>query len=99
MVNPDQLNELSIQFRLNAESEAYLIHFENSLNLESEISIFQIEETDDDVIFEKDGKRYIQLFSIDHAVDLIEFDLNLKGEKYSDIEIAMRLLDYRKKDA
>lgn len=51
MVNPDQLNELFIQFRLNAESEAYLIHFENSLNLESEISIFQIEETDDDVIF------------------------------------------------
>jgi len=99
LVNPGKLNEHFLQLCLNAESEAYLVYLENSLNLESEIFIFQIEETDDDLIFEKDGKRYIQLFSIDHAVDIIKYDLDLNNKKYADMEIAKQLLDYRQKDA
>ncbi|MEJ5148440.1 hypothetical protein [Sphingobacterium sp. MYb388] len=99
LINPGQLDELFIHLGLNLEAEVYLIYLESRLNLESEVCIFPIEETDDDLIFEKDGKRYIQLFSIDHAVDLIEYDLDLNNKNYSDIEIARQLLDYRQKDA
>jgi hypothetical protein len=58
-----------------------------------------MEETDDDLIFEKNGLRYIQFFPVDHAIDLIQFDLNLKDRGYSDTEIAKRLLQYRLTDA
>lgn len=98
-LNPENLNELIQQQGLNAESEALLIYMQEDLNLEAEISILEIEETEDEIVFEKEGIQYIQLFAIEHAIDLIEHDLNLKDKGYSDIEIAERLLEYRKYDA
>ncbi|MOA31148.1 hypothetical protein D3C78_1522900 [compost metagenome] len=67
--------------------------------MESEITLFEIEETEDDLVFEKEGVQYIQLFPLDYAIELIEFDLDLKNNGYSDLEIAQRLLEYRQKDA
>lgn len=98
-LNPENLNELVQQQGLNADSEALLIYMQEDLNLEAEISILEIEETEDEIVFEKEGIRYIQLFPIDHAIDLIEHDLNLKDKGYSDLQIAERLLEYRKYDA
>ena len=99
LVDPEKIKELYQEQGLNTESEALLIYMQETLNLDSEISFFEIEETEDNLFFEKDGKQYIQLFSIDYAVELIELDLNLKDKGYSDMKIAERLLDYRKNDA
>lgn len=99
LTNPELLEELFLEQGLNIESEVLLIYMEGDLDLTSDISILEIEETEDDLIFEKDGLQYIQLFPIDYAIDLIEFDLNMKDKGYSDLEIAERLLEYRKNDA
>ena len=99
LVNTEQLNDFYSTQKLNTDSEALIIYMVNDLNIESEVSIFEIEETEDQLIFEKDGVRYIELFPIEHASQLIEFDLNLKRTGFSDIEIAKRLLEYRINDA
>lgn len=99
LVNPEMLEEFFQEQRLNTESEVLLIYMKGDLDLASDISILEIEETEDDLIFEKDGEQYIQLFPIEYAKDLIEFDLNMKDKDYSDLEIAERLLEYRKYDA
>ena len=99
LTDPEKLKELYKEQGLNTESEALLIYMQETLNLDSEISFFELEETEDNLFFEKDGKQYIQLFSLDYAVELIELDLNLKDNGYSDMKIAERLLDYRKNDA
>ena len=99
LLDPDQLKALYQKLGVNSDSEALLIYLRETLSLESEISIFEIEETEDDIFFDKDGVQYVQLFAVNHAKDLIEFDLNLKDKGYSDVQIAQRLLDYRINDA
>ncbi|WP_025762929.1 hypothetical protein [Dyadobacter tibetensis] len=99
LINPKKLEVLYREEGLNTDSEALLIYMENSLDIESEIKFFEIEETDDDLVFEKGDIQYVQLFPVDHAIDLIESDLELKNRGYSNLEIAERLLEYRIKDA
>lgn len=99
LLNPEQLEDLYQEEEINTESEALLIYMNGALDLKSEISVFEIEETEDDLVFEKNGEKYFQLFPIDYALELIESDLELKDKGYSDLEIAKRLLDYRLKDA
>lgn len=99
LTNPEQLDELYQEQGLNTESEALLIYLQGALDLESDIFIFEIEETEDDLVFEKEGIQYVQLFPVDYAIELIESDLDLKDKGYSDLEIAQRLLEYRQKDA
>ncbi|MBL6445034.1 hypothetical protein JMN32_01855 [Fulvivirga sp. 29W222] len=99
LTNPEQLVELYKEQGLNTESEALLIYLRGALELEADIAFFEIEETEDDLVFEKGGIQYIQLFPLDYAIELIESDLDLKNKGYSDLEIAQRLLEYRQKDA
>lgn len=99
LTNAEQLDELYQQQGINAESEALLIYLQGALNLESEIAIFEIEETEDELVFEKEGIQYVQLFPVDFAMELIESDLDLKDKGYTDLEIGQRLLHYRQKDA
>ncbi|GAA5030069.1 hypothetical protein GCM10011506_18880 [Marivirga lumbricoides] len=95
----EKLHKLYQDLDLNNQSEALLIHLKDTLDLESEISIFTIEETEDDIVFVKGGVKYIQLFPLDYAIELIESDLDMKNKGYSDLKVAQRLLEYRKKDA
>lgn len=99
LINPDTLIQLYSEQSLNLESEALLIYMRDKLDMNSEIKLFEIEETEDNLVFEKDEVKYIQLFPVDYAIDLIESDLNLKNKGYSSSEIAKRLLEYRLKDA
>jgi hypothetical protein len=99
LINVNILNILYQKQELNNDSEVLLIYMKDALDIESETILFEIEETEDDLIFEKEGVRYIQLFHLDHAIDLIEFDLNLKNKGFSNLEIAQKLLQYREKDA
>jgi hypothetical protein len=98
LVDPEKLENLYTNENLNTGSEALLIYMQGELTLESEIKFFAIEETEDDLVYEKDGMQYEQLFPIDYAIGLIESDLKLKRKGYSNLEIAKRLLEYRIKD-
>ncbi len=99
LINPEKLEELYQAEGLNPDSEAFLIYLKGALDLNSDVTIFEIEETEDNIIFEKEGIRYIQFFPLDFAVELIEFDLDLTSKGYSNLVIAQRLLEYRQKDA
>ncbi|MFN8358927.1 MAG: hypothetical protein U0264_03340 [Candidatus Kapaibacterium sp.] len=99
LVNSEQLVQLYKELGLNSEPESLLMYMHGELDLKSEVVFFESEETQDYLIFIKNGKRYIQLFAIDHAMDLIEFDLDLKDKGYSNLMIAQRLIEYRINDA
>ena len=99
LVEPELLNELYQEKELDKESEALVICMQGTIDMESEIAIFEIEKTGGDLIFEMDGKKYVELFTIGHTIDLIEYDLQLKDNGYSAIQIAERLIDYRLNDA
>jgi hypothetical protein len=99
LVDPQKLQQLYAEQDLNPKSEALLIYMKELLDINSEIQIFEIEETADDVLFKKNGVSYIQLFPVDYAVSLIELDLDLKNRGYSNLEISRRLLEYRLNDA
>ncbi|MDR1714977.1 MAG: hypothetical protein LBS20_03960 [Prevotella sp.] len=99
LINPMKLNILYKDFNLNLDSEAILIYMQDSLNLESKIFLFEIEETEDYQIYKKDNIEYIQLFPVDYAIELINEDLDLMNKGYSNLAIAERLLQYRINDA
>ena len=99
LIEPKRLRELLDKFNINEESEAILIYMKDALDIHSEISLFEIEETEDDLYFTKDNVQYIQLFPVDYAIDLIESDLYLKAKGFSMEEIGKRLLEYRLRDA
>jgi hypothetical protein len=99
LTNPNLIEGLYENLGISTESEALLIYMKDALDIKSDIKIFEIEETDDDLIFEKDGIFYYQLFPIEYAIELIEYDLNLKDKGYSNSEIAEKLLEYRQNDA
>lgn len=99
LTSSERFKAMYEELGLNEESEALLIYLKEELDIEADITIFEIEETDDVLLFQKDGIQYIQLFPIAHVIDLIEFDLDLKDKGYSNIEIAQKLVDYRKNDA
>lgn len=99
LTHTEKLDELFQEQGLNVESETLLIYLRGDLKLESEVTIFEIEETEDDLVFEREGVLYIQLFPLEFAIELIESDLDLKNKGYSDLEIAQSLLEYRQKDA
>lgn len=99
LVFPQQLKVLYEKMGVSDESEALLIYMKDKLDEASEVYIFSVEETEDDLIFEKDGTSYVQLFPVEYAVYLIENILQLKDGNYSNIEIANRVLAYRLTDA
>lgn len=93
-----KLDQLYMDENINVDTEAVEIYMKEALSLESEIKFFRIEETGDDLVFDKDNITYIQLFPVDHAIEVLGF-LNLEEGKYDKFETARRLLDYRIKDA
>jgi hypothetical protein len=99
LINPSRLNKLYKEENINCDTEALLIYMEEKLDIDSNIEFFTIEETEDNLIYKKNNINYFQLFPVEHAVELIESDLNLKGKELSNLQIANRLLEYRIKDA
>lgn len=99
LFNPEKLEKLISVLGLDNESEALLVYMKEDLYMTADIRIFEVEETKDELLFEKDGIKYIQLFPIEHIQNLIEFDLNMKNKGFSETHIAERLLENRKHDA
>jgi len=82
---------------LNIKSEVILIYMIELLTIDSEIVFFEIEETEDDLLFQKNGISYIQFFPVNYAKELVE-DFSRLGYD-DDLKIARRLLEYRINDA
>ena len=99
LLNAELLQNWYKNENLNLDSEALLIYMKHELHLDSEIKIFEIEETKDKLTFEKGGVTYIQVLPIDYAITLIHEDLALANKGISDLDIAKRLLEYRIFDA
>ena len=97
-MNPESLEQLYIEQGVNTESECLLIYMNDKLEINSEVRIFEIEETEDDLSFEKEGIHYVQLFPIYMAQEMIE-DFFKAYSTESNLDIAKRLLDYRINDA
>jgi hypothetical protein len=99
LIEPEQLDKLYRMMEVNVESEALLVYMKESLDINAEVEIFEIEETDDDLVIERNGVSYVQLFPVDYIIELIQSDLKLNNKSYSEIEIASKILDYRLRDA
>lgn len=87
--NPKQLYA---EIALNRESKELQLYLKESLSLEAEVAIFEIEETNDEDFFVKDGITYVQLYPLDHSMDLVEFDSLEEDLDQSDVAAAKRLL-------
>ena len=99
IVVPVKLEEFYVEQELDMDSEALIIYMKESLSMESEIYIYPIEETADDLVYEKKGIKFIQFFPLDYALELINSDLQLMNKGLTNQAIAERLLEYRFKDA
>jgi len=81
------------------DSETLIIYMKEALSIESDISIYSVEETADDLVYEKNGIKFIQFFPLDYILELIDSDLQLMNKELTDQAIAEQLLVYRLKDA
>jgi len=81
---------------INPESEAILIYFKNYLSLENEITLFEIEKTDDNIEYVGNNEKFIQLMPITLATELIYKDF---ASLTDNLEIATRLINYAIYDA
>ena len=94
--NSNNLEQLLVEQNLNMDSEAIIICMENSLDIDAEIYFFEIEQTEGNLVFERDGIRYIELFPAYHALEIVESYLLPSDDNQ---KIANRLLEYRINDA
>lgn len=96
---PKKLDRLYAELGVDSDSESILIYMKNKITAESDLTLLPIEESEDEMQLRRDGVDFVQLFPVDHAIDLIESDLNLSKTKLSDNEVALRLIKYAQTDA
>lgn len=96
LVSTDKINDLLVGQNELLESGCLLLYMEKSLEINSLVRIFSIEETEGNLSFTKGGVDYVELISIDSAVDFIE---SLKGKGMNDKELATMLFNYGVYDA
>ena len=97
--HPDKIGQLYDILNLSTDSEAILIYMKDSLDLNSELKFFEIEKTEDDLVFKENGVTYHQLFPVDHAVEILDSYFSDNERKLDNGGLAKRLLEYRINDA
>ena len=98
LINPEKLNDLLTKLNVNVESEALIVCVKDSLDINSEISIFDIEDTNGQLVFEKEETKFIELFPLEMVQEMaIEYVNTYEGMLH--YEIAQRIIDYRINDA
>ena len=75
------------------------IYLRDKLHIESEVRFFDAEAIPNKLVIEVDGIRYVNLFPLPMTQEMIEEYAKRSDQKFSDKEIAQKLLDYRIKDA
>ena len=99
LLAPDKLTHYYRESGISEHSVAPLIYMRDTLSLASDIVVFALEETSDDIRFRKNGVDYIQLIAVDGAMELIEGEFFPGNNTVSHHEIASRLLAYAIYDA
>jgi hypothetical protein len=94
---PDKIEKFIQSITPEIPTEALLIYMEGELDLNSKLSFLGIEETDDDLIYENNGVRYVQLFPVEMAIELIQ--MFKPTCNFEIAKICKRLLAYRVNDA
>jgi hypothetical protein len=95
----EKLEELYKVFNLSLNSECVLIYMKEKIDIDSDIFFFEIEDTEDNIEFIKEGLVYIQLFPLFYASELITLDLDLLNKGFDNLQIAQRLIEYRINDS
>jgi len=75
------------------------IYLEEVLSIVSEVKLFDAESIPNDSEIEIDGKRFVNLFPLAMAQEMVEDFSNAYSNILSDKEIADRLINYRINDA
>lgn len=98
LIDSVKLDKLLTEMTVDKESEALIACLKNSLDVNSEVSIFGIEETDGKLMFEKNSIKFIELFPLEMLQEMtIEYVNTYKDMSHR--EIAEKLLNYRINDA
>jgi len=92
----NQLEQLLQKEASNISSEQLLVYMVHRLDVDSELQ-FPYRKNRRQLYFGYDGIVYIQLFPLDHMIELVDSILNTKGKSAN--EIALALLNYRLYDA
>ena len=97
--HPSKVGQLNDTLNLSTNSEAILIYMKDSLDLDSELRFFEVETTEDELVYKENGVAYHQLFPIDHAVEILDSYFSDNEKKLDNVGLAKRLLEYRINDA
>lgn len=90
--------DTTIQVELpNVETDLIEIYMINSLNIDSELKFFNSEVIPDDITINIAGIKYISLFPLHLAIEIIEEYRTIN--KYSSLDIAEKMIEYRINDA
>lgn len=99
LVAPDKLAAYYRQIGLGEQAVCPLIYMRDALSESSDIAVFELEETSDDIRFTKNGVDYLQLMPVDQAIEFIEDEFPPKLKAVSHREIASRIIEYATYDA
>jgi len=97
--DPTKEEQLCDTLKLSTDSEAILIYMKGTLDLDSELKFFEIEHTQDELVFEENGVTYCQLLPLDHAVEILDSYFSDTEKKLDNFGLAKRLLEYAINDA
>ena len=95
----EKVTQLYDSSNLSSDSEAILIYMKDSLDLNSDLRLLEIEKTGDDLVFIENGVTYHQLFPVEHAVEILASYFSENEKKLDSVGLAKRLMDYRINDA
>ena len=97
LVTSSKLEILYHEQGVNQKSESLSIFMKGSVDLDSDIAIFGVEETDGNIAFHKDGIDYVDMLPVELAVDILESNFGTK--RVANYDKAARLLEYAIYDA
>jgi hypothetical protein len=83
----------------NVEFEQVDIYLKGDLGLEAEVKLFDAEAIPNNLAIDINGIRYVNLFPLPMAQEMVEEFAGLSKGKFTSIEAEKKLLDYRVKDA
>jgi len=95
----DKAEALSNNILPNIEFDLVELYMKDNLKLDSDVVFFDAEAIPNELLIEKDGTKYENLFPLYMAQEMVEEYVNVYKNEISDLEIAEKLLEYRQKDA
>ncbi len=99
LIDMEKLSNFYLENNLNFDSEEVSIYMVDKIDVNSNIYFFEVEETDGEVEFEKEGVIYLSFFPLEHTYELVKDELDLLNKGLTNQQISERLVQYRIYDA